>query len=169
MDMKFIKFSFWMSAFGTLVFLGLNFSKPDQASMARSQGIRHKITGQSPGQPAQPKRFVKIEGKHYEYNPKNVYNVNGVSTYYKPSKHELAEPANLQQQVQQAARQAGVQGNVNLQQTSTGALEKVHRMADSGALSVYSPGGPQALIEAANEARQKAEERTRALNQLMNE
>ncbi len=167
--MKFIKFSLWMSAFGTLVFLGLNFSSPDKNSEVRNLMMKQKLTGRGQPAPAQ-KRYVRIEGKYYEYNPKHVYNVNGVSTYYKASKHELAEPAGLQQQVQQAAHQAGVQGNVNAQPShNPQALEKVRRMAESGPLSVYSPGGAQAIIDGANEAREKAEERNRALNQLMNE
>lgn len=171
--MKFIKFSFWMSAFGTMVMLGLNFSKPGpHGTMAAfKQRQQQRSMNAQNGVRTQPKRMVRIDGKYYEYNPKNVYSVNGVSTYYKPSKLEEAQQMQaLQQQIQAAATTAGVQGNVNVQPSgATPNLDRVRKMADQGPLSAYGPGGMTAVMEAAKEARAKAEERNRALNRLMNE
>lgn len=119
--------------------------------MIRSKEIQKRLNNHSTADSA-PKRYVQIEGRLYEYNPKNVYNVNGVPTYYKPPKDGLVEV----QPVQAQARPAQ-------------ALDQVRRMAESSPLSAYGPGGVQAIIDGANEAREKAEERNRALNQLMNE
>lgn len=165
-----------MSAFGSLVMLGLNFSKPGGSGMkpfmsqptAKPGAHGAGAQGQTGKQAA--KRYVRIDGKVYEYNPKNVYYINGVATYFKPSKIVEPDPdQDLKNQVQAAAAAAGVNGNVNIQHAPTPKLDQVRRMADKGALTAYSPGGMQAIIDGANEARAKAEERNRALNQLMNE
>lgn len=157
--MKFIRFSLWMSAFGALVVLGLNFSHPTEKSMLRSRQIQKRLNNADHAAPE--KRYVQIEGRLYEHNPKNVYNVNGVPTYYKPPKNGFVNVAHLQNQVHPTANP--------VQPSDPTALDKVRRMAESGPLSAYGPGGMQAIIDGANQAREKAEERNRALNQLMKE
>lgn len=165
--MKFIKFSFWMSAFTSLVMFGMNFSFPDKQTLLRpfmsrqraQPPVRQTAVAAQPTQP-QGKRYVFIEGKRYEYNSRNTYYINGVPTYYKPSRIESepesapADEANLQAHVQKAA---------------TENLQKVQKMVEQGPLSAYGPGGMRAIMDAAQEAKGKMEERNNALNTLMNE
>jgi hypothetical protein len=57
-----------------------NFSYPT-AIKESGRDFAGALTGVRPAEPLS-KRYVKIEGQLVEYNPKGVYNVKGVPTYY---------------------------------------------------------------------------------------
>jgi hypothetical protein len=108
---------------------------------------------------------VKIEGKLYDYNPRGVYNVNGVPTMYKNGNPKTW--AEILKEREQAAVQAKIdEAADDAYGTNHKALQKVNEMGKQGPLSVYSPGGMKALVDGARAAAAAANERNRILNQL---
>lgn len=98
------------------------------------------------------KRYVQIEGKLYEYNPKHTYMVNGVQTYYINGNVEGGD-----------TKEGAVAKQVSM---GSAVAEKVSEMAEKSSLSVYSPGGTQKLIDAAKTLRDDSQKRLQNIDQL---
>lgn len=96
------------------------------------------------------KRYVQIEGKLYEYNPRHTYNVNGIKTYYINGDME-SDLKNVEE------RAAGA---------TSPAQAKVAKMAEESPLKVYSPDGTQAVMDAAKKLRDDSKTRLEQLDQL---
>lgn len=141
-----IQFILLLSGLGFLFF---NFANPKLAmESARSVAAPLKKAGVLPKalepKPAAPEdRYVRIEGKLYKYNPRNVYNVNGVPTMY-----TNGAPKTLEQ----------LQGE-------SGAEVKLREIVNNP-LAAYGPGGLDTAMEAAKEAAAAAEKRNRMLKEL---
>jgi hypothetical protein len=167
-----------------LVVLGLNFANPKVAT-ATLGALKEPLMVKKIAKPGaaaaaaaqhdpeadaalQQKRYVQIQGKLYEYNPRGSYNVNGVPTMYKNGnpktweqiqKERADAAAALKAQMHDAADDAYGAHN-------KAAIETVQKMAEQGPLSVYSPGGVKAVMDGARAAADAMNQRNKALNQL---
>lgn len=119
------------------------------------------------------RRYVKIDGKLYEYNPRNTYNINGQMMMYKNGNPKTMEQlqdehAALQAQIQKQADSAYGTG-----QAKVGAghqpAGKVVDMLQNNPAAVYTPGGVKALMDGAREAAAAVDQRNKALNDLQKE
>ncbi|MBX3021032.1 MAG: hypothetical protein KF799_05090 [Bdellovibrionales bacterium] len=127
---------------GTDTLLKMVHQKTD-AILAPTEERKHpQEVSESSATPPTP-RTVKIEGKLYTYNPRNVYNVNGVPTYYDPS----------------ANRKAFVE-------TTGDAARIVERMVDKAPMAVYTPQGVSATMEGAKDAGRLMQRKNKALEDL---
>lgn len=100
-------------------------------------------------------RYVKIEGKLYPFSARGVYNVNGVSMMYKNG-----EPKTLRQIRTEEISACLAKAKIRYEEApSTGSDTR-------SALSVYTPGGVQKVLNDAQAAAAKMEQRNRILNQL---
>ncbi len=96
-----------------------------------------------------PKKYVKIDGQIFEYNPRNVYNVKGVPTYYIPSKMDFVK--------------------VETAKTADAAPKKelpVHQMMKDSPYKVYSPSGVRAVIDSARQLQKDSVERIEQLEKM---
>lgn len=109
---------------------------------------------------------VKIDGKVYPYNPRNVYMVNGVATYYDPGRKakvnkETGEVEGNTMRVQPVMQPTQAQGPAPGKAAKT-----VEFMAEKAPLSVYSPQGVNAVMEGARDAARMRKENEKALEAL---
>lgn len=172
-----------------LVVLGLNFSNPKVAKetinaltdplkvkkapqAARPQAVTAPQYDEEADRALQTKRYVQIQGKLYEYNPRGVYNVNGVPTMYKNGQPktwaeiqaERAQAEGIRQQQEELSVDPSTNGY--RREANQAKIQDVQKMAEQGALSVYTPGGVQRVIEGAKAAAEAANERQHVLNEL---
>ncbi len=104
-------------------------------------------------------RYVKIDGKLYEFNPRHTYTVNGVQTMYKNGNPKTLEQYRAENEAAKAAM-AKAFG----EDDQAGA--KVQGMIQNNVLSVYTPGGAQAVIDGAHEAAANMNKRNQALEEV---
>jgi hypothetical protein len=100
------------------------------------------------------KRYVRIEGQYYEYNPRNVYMVKGVPTYYIDGTRK-EQPSE--------AREAKT-GTEDSQEPSH--HDKVQEMAAGNPLGVYTPQGMTAIVKEASRLRDDMNKRNRDFKDL---
>lgn len=171
-----LKYLFFLSA---LLVLGLNFSNP-KVGKATLSAIQEPLKMQklpkappvvAPTDPEadaalQQKRYVQIEGKLYEYNPRGVYIVNGVSTMYKNGVPRTWEEIKQERDQAAAAAQAKQEEHDEYASSNAARLKQVEKMAGQGPLSAYTPGGMQKVIDGARAAADSLNQRTKTLDQI---
>lgn len=169
--MKILKQIQWMLMLSGAAALYLNFSNPKIAKeslktltqplqvqkLAKEDALKaYGCPTVDESDPRIDERYVKIEGKLYAYNARNVYNVNGITTMYKNGEPKTLRQIRTEEQTACLARHKASDSS----DTVAAAPEP------ASALSVYTPGGMQKVINDAHAAAAKMEERNRALNQL---
>lgn len=154
---------------------------PLKVKPAANKGFAQPNEALPTGEPV--KRFVKIDGKLYEYNPRNVYNVNGVQMMYKNGNPMTIEQLQgndraVAERLQAKAEQDGAEGESQPGHARAGqgapvgegsALKQVHQMLQNNPSAIYTPGGARALIDGAREAAAHAEKHNRELNYFYNQ
>lgn len=82
---RFLKIALWLGSMTVLVGFGTSMAFPNLKLTLPSGKLPLAISGiiqEYDSTVGTPKRFVKIEGQLFEYNPSNVYTVNGIKTLY---------------------------------------------------------------------------------------
>lgn len=141
-----------------MAFPKLKVQLPGKSPAGISDAIPRPSSRDLPDEPP-PKRYVKIEGQLYEYNPSNVYTVNGVRTLYMMK--GSAKPEEVTARANPPPAPAAQP--TNMIDKASMALNKA---LQNSPLSAYSPDGVRAIIDAANEAKKNAEDRNKILEDL---
>lgn len=100
------------------------------------------------------KRWVFIQGKYYEYNPRNVYVVNGVKTFYEPP--------------QSNKKLTTVNHPMNSQRVTATKVVREHSVSSKipDPVTVYTKAGMTQLKQNLNQIQLQMEQRNKALKQL---
>ncbi len=105
------------------------------------------------------KKWVFIEGKYYEYNPKNTYVINGVKTFYEPHRSDKKPP-----KVTSASRQKVVATQVVRKAPAVSTSN-----TNSNPLKVYTRTGMAQLKQNLNQIQVQMNQRNEALKRLSKE
>jgi hypothetical protein len=114
--------------------------------------LKADLQKHSPEEAANQKRYVQIEGKLYEYNPRHTYNVNGIKTFYINGDVESDLKGDGREPTAAAA--------------PSQPQNKVAEMAEKSPLKVYTPSGAQSVMDAAKKLRDDSKTRLEQLDRL---
>lgn len=139
---------------GGLVFFAVNFASANlgqslaKMTPAPLKAVLPKALVVTPAEPAAPSiRYVKIDGKLFEYNPRHTYTVNGIQTMYQNGEPKTIEQYRAENEAIRAA------------------LAKA-TAEDLSPFSAYSPAGAKAMVDGAKEAAANVDKRNKVLHGL---
>ncbi|MEO0336526.1 MAG: hypothetical protein AAF202_09030 [Pseudomonadota bacterium] len=101
--------------------------------------------------------YVFINDKYYPYNPKNVYMVNGVKTYYEPGGHDEQRELRAKSRIKMLESKHKV-SNAKL-------VDNAEELLDNP-LKGYSPQGIRKMQETLKQIKQQAESRNKFMESL---
>lgn len=141
----------------------------DNPQIPRS--IATPVTTVEPGSAPLPKRYVKIEGQLFEYNPSNVYKVRGIPTFYisggKGAENDARAGADMAHRAAAealgpAVKPASAPGPANAGAKAAKLADMVHK----NPMGVYTPIGLQDTVDGARDAVNQLNNRNQVLKEL---
>ncbi|NQZ02455.1 MAG: hypothetical protein HRT45_17490 [Bdellovibrionales bacterium] len=101
--------------------------------------------------------YVRIDNKYYPYNPKNIYNIDGVKTFFIPGGYDRFRTERAK------ARIKSLETKYNLSNNQL--VDNAQQLLDNP-LEGYSPKGIRKMQETLYQIKQQAEARTRMMESL---